>query len=785
MKKKSKHSMLLFFTAVLGLVLIIRLFMLTVIEHGKWQEYADAASQRAVYETAPRGDILDRKGRILAGSKAVYSVNLSRMNLNKESVLESAAGVMNILKETGEDVSVTQEEIKEQLETGGYESYLPVVIAENVSQSTAEIIVKEQYPGVEISTDFIRNYPNGSLASHILGYVGRISEEETKEYIDEKGYRTDAVIGKAGIEQVCEQQLRGTDAVSKLLIDSSGKVNDILGRSDAKKGKDVKLTIDLELQKVTEEALENAIEQASLGGVFESSYGDCSMIYAKNAAAGAAVAIDIDTGQVLSMASFPDYDPNVFTGNMTQEEWEKLQGDANDPVSPAPLYNVATMTAVQPGSAFKPVTALAALNCGLDPNMKLYDAGFIPLGGRTYGCSLWNDRGKTHGYTDMTDALAASCNYYFYDIAAGKDFAEGKPLNYEKKIDHNIIASYAKALGLGEKTGIEIGESSGTLPSSELKASSVKNGLKNFLIAECETYFTSSALENTDSLLKKAEKISNWADKDLTLDEIIGKLKDVHGINKNKLEELAEICLYDYYSRSRWSMGDTFNISIGQGDNAYTALQMAYYMSVLGNNGNKTGVSLIMKDGKTRDTSENKEQYSEPKLNHRDIKTVISGLTAVTKGDNGTLCGIFDEFPYEVAAKTGTAQRAGSISRLEEREYLRRHLHLIAPGVLFEAVEAEAERLMKKFPEFYETEAAALRRAVINLSKNNITTEDIDRYKEKYDAFAWTVAMAPADEPEIAVAVMLIQGKSSLNAAPVVREIIGKYGEINRWERLF
>lgn len=114
---------------------------------------------------------------------------------------------------------------------------------------------------------------------------------------------------------------------------------------------------------------------------------------------------------------------------------------------------------------------------------------------------------------------------------------------------------------------------------------------------------------------------------------------------------------------------------------------------------------------------------------------------------------------------------------------MKRCLHLIAPDITYEQVQAESRRLQKKYPDFYTSESAALRRAVINLSKKNITNDAIDAYKEKYDNFAWTVALAPADDPQIAVAVMLVQGKTSSNAAPIAREIIGKYGENQGWEK--
>ena len=132
-------------------------------------------------------------------------------------------------------------------------------------------------------------------------------------------------------------------------------------------------------------------------------------------------------------------------------------------------------------------------------------------------------------------------------------------------------------------------------------------------------------------------------------------------------------------------------------------------------------------------------------------------MTEVTENERGSLYGTFASFPYKVAAKSGTAQRAGKISTGDEREYIRCHLHLIAPGVSFSEAEEEAERLMEEYPDLYSDEDTALRRAVINCSDGRIDAEDIDMYKESYDSFAWTVALAPAEDPEIAVAVMMVQ----------------------------
>ncbi len=786
---KSRHRLIISFMAALGLLLAGRLFMLTVIQNDKWESYAEDMSMRAVYETGPRGDIVDRNGRIIATSSPVYSVNISRVDIDKEKALTSAAEVMSFLEFRGEDVNVTQQDVKDTLADNGYMSYMPITLAEDVSAETANAIQQEGYPGVYISKNYVREYPEGAVASHVVGYLGRISEDESEVFSEEKGYRQDAMIGKSGIEKYCEDVLKADDGVSRLQVDSLGNVTDILDKSDTEKGDTVRLTIDLDLQKTAEDALEQAVVKAAAGGTFISDYGNVQMTYAKNAAVGAAVVIDVKTGQVLAMASCPDFDPNDFVTGISSEKWAALQQEnPNDPLSPSPMYNVAALSAVQPGSTFKPVTALAALSCGLDEKRALYDAGYVSIAGRKFGCFLWNDTKATHGYVDLAEAMKVSCNYYFYDIAIGMDLASDVSLGYEEEITNETIGDFAKKLGLGEKTGIEIDETSGSLPSRALKKQAVKSSLREFLTEECETYFKKSVLKDRDSLEDKMEKIINWSDKDLTLQEIIGKLKKEDSIKNDKVTELAEICKYTYFDQMEWSVGDTFNISIGQGDNAYTTVQMARYMAAIGNGGIKSDLSLIMDE--ERENSENLEDAADTggsvsSISPSDLEVVTDAMTEVTSARGGSLYGVFGNFPYAVAAKTGTAQRAGKINTSDEKDYLKRHLHLIAPDVSFGQAEEEAARLMEEYPDIYGSEVKALRRAVINLSSHDITAEDIDQYKESYDNFAWTVALAPADDPQIAVAVMLVQGKTSLNAAPVVREIIGKYGEISEWEKLF
>jgi len=779
-KIRSKHYIISAVMMLAGIILSARLLMLTVVDSSKWKGYADNMSVRSVYETAPRGDILDRNGNVLATSRAVYSANISRVEIDDEEAAESFAQLTAFLEDRGEDIDVTDEEFAEALSDTSYESYMPITVSGNISSETAELIEKMELTGVETATNYVREYPYGALASHVIGYLGRISDDEEDEYVDEKGYRSDALIGRDGIEKAYEDILKGEDAVTEFQVNAQGDVVSLLGRTTAEKGEDVQLTIDAELQQTTEEALQQAIEKAASGGTFVSDYGDLSMTYAPNAATGAAVAIDVGTGEILAMASYPDFDPNDFAEGISQEKWASLQKvNENDPLSAYPLYNVASQTAVQPGSTFKPVTALAALSCGLDVGQSLYDEGSIELGGTTYGCYLWNDTGATHGYVNLYEAMKASCNYYFYDIASGFDFASDEELDYDEEITNELILSYASALGLGEKTGIEINESSGTIPSAELKEEETKNSLRNYLLAESETYFEAESLTDRKQTAKNIEKIVKWADKGLTLEEIIGKLKKETYVRKDMASELASVCYYTYFNQMQWNQADTFNIAIGQGDNAYTTLQMANYMAALANGGINNGATLIVGNGSASDTDE------KSRLDEEDVETVLEAMSSVTSDTDGSLYSVFFGFPYSVAAKTGTAQRAGKIPVDDEKEYLREHLHLIAPGITMSQVEAEAERLMDAYPDIYGSESSALRRAVINLGGDGMTSDDIDRYKDSYDNFAWTVALAPADDPQIAVAVMIVQGGTSSNAAPVVREIIGRYGEISQWEESF
>ena len=227
---------------------------------------------------------------------------------------------------------------------------------------------------------------------------------------------------------------------------------------------------------------------------------------------------------------------------------------------------------------------------------------------------------------------------------------------------------------------------------------------------------------------------------------------------------------------AKWTQGDEFNIAIGQGDNAYTPLQMANYIATLGNDGERNEVSII-KGIEGGEKIEKAEPY-QIDVSPEEIDYVLEGMKLVTT--NGTLASCFRGFPVSVAGKTGTAEKDGYINPKDEVAYVKEHLSKIAPDVTWKEVQKEMTKLMKADPDKYPTENDAVDAALISVTDKEVTQSQINQFKDTYDHFAWTVTLAPADNPKIAVVVLLIQGGTSLNAAPVAREVIGSYLQVGQ-----
>lgn len=908
----SRYYQVIGLVVILMLLLGIRLFVLTVFHQEKWEDAAQSQNTKEVVTSAPRGEILDRYGRLLAGNKQIFTVTFNVSGMDTEQINDSCYALIKLLEKNGDEYvdnfpikvsksgkfyytydsdkrkwlaslglkkDATPEEaldalrkkyeispkldrfeaveklqdkygvwppiitksmtfsydskkesflskydlfimekdenekemkrteltakeafealrekysidkklsnkqarkifvVREEIKNTGYNKYRSSTIASDVSDETVAYVEEMQdvLKGVEIASETVRYYPKGKLLSHVLGYMGSISDSQYDEYVKEKGYSAGDLIGKDGIEASMESKLRGTDGIKSILVNSAGDYVETVSQTEPVAGKDVYLTIDVDLQKAAEKSLRNCIKAVQTGGVYKSKYGNRSLRKYANCASGAVVAIDVETADILAMASYPNFDPNIFAEGISTKDWASVQStNPRDSLAPTPLYNIATSSAVQPGSTFKPITAVAALKCGLDPNRRIYDGNYIELGGRRFGCSNYNSGLGSHGYETLAVGIQNSCNYYFYCIGTGIDWNSRTSLGYKSKITIDKIMKVAKKFGLGEKTGIELYEVTTPLASAERKMESMKYSLWNALYYSGNKYWPKSTTKDDAKFREEIDTITGWIEENPDRDVIIKRISEQTTVKKSKIETLTDLCKYSYFNQAEWGTGDEFNISIGQGDNAYTPLQLANYIATLGNDGKRNQVSII-KGIEGEGTTKKGDPY-EIDIPKSDLKAVIEGMRLVTK--RGTLASTFAGFPIEVAGKTGTAERDGYINPKDEVSYVKNHLSSIAPGISWASVQKQMEKMMKKDPAKYPTENDAVDQALITVSGRKVTQAKIDRYKDTYDHFAWTVAMAPADNPKIAVVVLLVQGGMSFNAAPVARDVIGEYLQV-------
>ncbi len=624
--------------------------------------------------------------------------------------------------------------IIEQLKKQGYRAYHPINIAYGIKPSTVSKIAENNLDltGVYVSVEPVRYYPMGSTAAHILGYLGKISQSyEIEKYIKKLGYSPDDIIGKTGIEEKFEQYLKGQDGSRYVEVDVLGNTIKVLKEEKAVPGNNVYLTIDAKLQQVAEKALKQALEEIQKGGEFKSKWGNYNYRESfKNATSGAVVAIDVKTGEVLALASYPAYDPNLFATGITEDDWESLMPKhPEDPLAPRPLYNIAIQTAIQPGSTFKMITALAALEAGIDPKTEIRDMGYLKLGNQTFGCWIWNDRRGTHGLENLYDAIRDSCNYYFFTVTLGKNLRTGRELGIKVEIDD--ILRLAQEFGLNDKTGIEIdipNESSGIVPNPQIKRIDVKRSLRRFLNNNLRNYVKQSNISEKD-LQNIIDTIVSWVELEetLTRSEVIENLSKL-GVDPYKVNDkginIADIIKYSYLNQASWKQADTLNIAIGQGHNAYTPIQIANYIATLANGGIRHKVSVIDKietyNGEIIEYSDNRDDAYKIKLkDYSYLDEVKKGMGLVTT--EGTARSIFKNFPIKVGGKTGTAQ---------------------------------------------------------NKSINPVTGKE-------YDPYAWFVGFAPYDDPQIAVAVVIFQGGHGGYAAPVAKEVIAQYLGLNNEEEKF
>jgi len=623
----------------------------------------------------------------------------------------------------------------DQLDKQGQRAYQPINIAYGIKDATVAKIEEGfiEHSGVQVSIEPVRYYPEGKTAAHILGYLGKISQSnEIQKYVVENNYSPNDIIGKTGVEEKFELLLKGKNGVKRVEVDVLGNRTNIIDEEEAVPGNNIYLTIDLNLQKAAEKYLEYGLEKIREAGVFESQWGNYKYGISSskkrpyiNATSGAVVVTSVKTGEILALANFPAYDPNLFSTGISKSDWESLFPEhEEDLLAPRPLYNIAIQTAIQPGSVFKMVTALAALEKGMDPYKTIRDMGYVQFGGKSIGCWYWNSYRRTHGATNLYDAIRDSCNYYFYSLALGYNQKTGESVGVTLTIDD--IAEMAKKLGLNDRTGIEIDiprEASGGVPNPQSKIMITQVLLRNYLKTYIRDYIKEGEEFTDKEIEEKIETIVSWVEKEnaLSRSEVIKRLDEM-GIEPEKplpgeREGLADKIKYTYLNYAGWNIIDTIYITIGQGQSSYTPVQIANYIATIANGGYKnqlTVIDSIKNYDNTKTIYEREVQSERIELNnYENLEHIKRGMRKVVT--EGSVRSVFKDFPISVAAKTGTAQRDGI----------------------------------------------------------NPVTGDT------YDDYAWFVAFAPYEDPEIAISIVLFQGGTGGNAAPIAREIIAEYFGLN------
>jgi penicillin-binding protein 2 len=442
--------------------ILFRLWDLQVISQAQYRESADRNRFRLAPIDAPRGIIYDRLGRILVRNVPSFAVSivpggLPRDEVERKAVLARVAELLDmpvtatLESEQVADAAVLlsgpqQSSIEEILESRAIGIYAPVRIASNVARQVAFIIEEEHLdlPGVIVEAEPLRSYTEGPLLAHILGYLGRISTEQLAAYTA-KGYRPDDLIGLAGVEFSQEAVLSGVAGQKHIEVDAYERQVRVIASQPPEPGRSIVLTIDIELQRAVETALREGMRQAKSD-------------------VGAVVAMDPRTGEILAMVSLPSFDNNLFTGGISYADFAALNSDPRHP-----LVNHAVGGHYPPGSAFKIVPAVAALETGVvDRSTRVVCEGTLYLPNRFFPEDwtnaqpfyCWYLRG--HGAINVVTAIAQSCDIYFYKVAGG--YQEFQGMGVER------LAEYAAMLGFGKPTGVELpAEAAGLLPSPQWK----------------------------------------------------------------------------------------------------------------------------------------------------------------------------------------------------------------------------------------------------------------------------------------------------------------------------
>ena len=493
-----RYNILILLVYIIGIILVLQLFNLQILKGEEYRTQSNTRLTREKTVTAARGVIYDSNMNILATNRMSFKLELYKTNLDNLALNETILNIINVLEKNGEkyedyfpiniepfeftisDAELTkwkntykldenasaedcfyyfkekykiEEEnvqdirkiisLRYRISMEGFSKTKAITIAEDVSRECISQLSErgEDFSGLTITVNPIRQYPNETLASHVIGYIGKISPDEYE--IRKDTYNKSDYIGKTGIEYVFEDYLKGENGTMQVDMDISGKVTGEYVVEEAVQGNSIVLTIDSNIQTIAEESLKNNIEKIRTGG-FSKTY---------DATGGAVVVMNIKTGEVIAMASYPDFNPEHFVGGISYSNWKMYTAED----SGKPLRNKAIQDSYSPGSIFKMITAIAGLESGtITINDEINDTGIYPKYTNPK-CWYYTSYHKGHGYLNVSEAIKHSCNYFFYELA--------------DKMGIDKLSQYANYFGLGSKTGIELSsETAGTLASKETKS---------------------------------------------------------------------------------------------------------------------------------------------------------------------------------------------------------------------------------------------------------------------------------------------------------------------------
>lgn len=564
---------------IVGAVLLIQLFYLQIIKGSDYREQSNTRLTRESTLEASRGEILDKTGNVLVSSEMTFGVELYKTKIETDVLNDTILNIINLLEKynieypdsfpvdintfeytisddellnwkttNGLKQDASAEEafykfkdkykikneklsdvrkiisIRYEIDKKGYSTTKSIKIADKIPREAVSEFYEssEKFPGINIIVEPVRTYTSGTLASHILGYAAKISDKEYETRKDT--YSNDDIIGKTGIESVFEEYLKGKNGVKQIDMAVDGTTTAEYVSKEAIGGSNIVLTIDANLQEITEKTLAANIQKIRSGGF--------GKVY--NAKGGSCVVMNVNTGEILAMASYPDYNPSLFVDGISTQDWNSYNNN-----SLHPLIDRATQSSYSPGSTFKMVTAIAGLESdAISTTEKINDVGVYRKYGIAMNCWYYTDYHVGHGYLNVTGAIQHSCNYFFYETG--------------DRMGIDTLVKYSKYFGLGGKTGIELpSESAGVLASKDVAASygnswnpgdtlnsAIGQGYNEFTPLQMAKYLSILVNGGKHVDVSVVKEIQNADGSTVSKDEIRNFTNQKLGINTNDYENL-------------------------------------------------------------------------------------------------------------------------------------------------------------------------------------------------------------------------------------------------------